>query len=117
MLDMLKEGFDVHHVDGDHGNNTPLNLVLIEAVDHMRLHGMNLKDGIQGWRRKLQEKSMRARAKRKELPVAANAAPAAVVVVEEVVPEPIPYVDGARHSGLNEMDVRAYQSRINGLAA
>lgn len=37
---MLREGFQVHHVDGDHGNNHPANLVLIECVDHMRLHGM-----------------------------------------------------------------------------
>lgn len=37
---MTREGFDVHHIDGDHANNDPGNLVLIEHVDHMRLHGM-----------------------------------------------------------------------------
>lgn len=37
---MLKEGFDVHHIDGDHSNDHPGNLALIEAVDHLRLHGM-----------------------------------------------------------------------------
>ena len=36
---MLKAGFDIHHLDGDHGNNDPKNLVLIEHRDHMRLHG------------------------------------------------------------------------------
>ena len=36
---MLREGFDVHHVDGNRANNDPLNLVLIEHVDHMMLHG------------------------------------------------------------------------------
>lgn len=34
----LKDGFDVHHIDGDHYNNDPRNLVLIECLDHMRLH-------------------------------------------------------------------------------
>jgi hypothetical protein len=37
---MLTEGFHVHHIDGDHSNNHPANLALIEAVDHMRLHGL-----------------------------------------------------------------------------
>lgn len=37
---MLKAGFDIHHMDGDHDNNDPANLVLIEHTDHMRLHGM-----------------------------------------------------------------------------
>lgn len=36
----LRDGFDVHHMDGDHSNNDPANLVLIEHTDHMRLHGM-----------------------------------------------------------------------------
>ncbi len=35
---MAKEGFDVHHIDGDHENNDPLNLVLIEHRDHFMLH-------------------------------------------------------------------------------
>lgn len=38
MVEKLGEGFDVHHIDGDHGNNCPLNLVLIEHTDHMALH-------------------------------------------------------------------------------
>lgn len=37
---MIAEGFDVHHVDEDHSNNHPANLVLIEMVDHLRLHGL-----------------------------------------------------------------------------
>ncbi len=35
----LKDGFDVHHLDGDHKNSDPANLVLIEHADHMMLHG------------------------------------------------------------------------------
>lgn len=38
----LADGFDVHHADGDHSNNSPRNLFLIEATDHMRLHGGDL---------------------------------------------------------------------------
>ena len=34
----LREGFDIHHLDGDHGNNDPMNLVLIYCGDHMMLH-------------------------------------------------------------------------------
>jgi hypothetical protein len=37
---MLVEGFQVHHIDGDHDNNHPSNLALIEGNDHMRLHGL-----------------------------------------------------------------------------
>lgn len=32
------EGFEIHHIDGDHDNNQPDNLVLVEWVDHDRLH-------------------------------------------------------------------------------
>ena len=35
----LKEGFDIHHLDGDPTNNKSDNLVLIERSDHFRLHG------------------------------------------------------------------------------
>ena len=36
----LYEGFDIHHMDGDHENNEIDNLVLIEHLDHMRLHSL-----------------------------------------------------------------------------
>jgi HNH endonuclease len=39
----LMDGFHVHHVDGNHSNNNPSNLVLIEGTDHMRLHGIDMK--------------------------------------------------------------------------
>lgn len=53
----LKAGFDIHHMDGDHSNNDPDNLILIEHVDHMRLHGnekanRNLRASAQRKRRK-----------------------------------------------------------------
>ena len=38
FLAKLKEGFDVHHLDGNHGNNTPSNLALVEHTDHMMVH-------------------------------------------------------------------------------
>lgn len=43
LADRLKDGFDVHHLDGDHGNDDPDNLILIEAVDHQRIHGRRVK--------------------------------------------------------------------------
>jgi hypothetical protein len=39
LRDKLKDGFDIHHMDGNHDNNEPNNLVLVEHTDHMRLHG------------------------------------------------------------------------------
>ena len=89
LKELLKEGFDVHHVDGDDGNNSPRNLILIEAADHMRLHGPALLNGITGWRRRLAAKSMAARMSKVEL-----------------VPQ-------RKEDG--EADFMAYQSRVNGL--
>lgn len=42
LQERLEDGFDVHHMDGDHGNNDWRNLALVEASDHMRLHGYGL---------------------------------------------------------------------------
>lgn len=39
LRDRLADGFHVHHVDGNHCNEAPENLVLIDGADHMRLHG------------------------------------------------------------------------------
>lgn len=39
----LDDGFDIHHIDGDRGNNIPSNLVLIEHGDHLDLHGLALR--------------------------------------------------------------------------
>jgi hypothetical protein len=36
----LREGFHVHHIDWDHSNDAPGNLVLMFGADHMALHGM-----------------------------------------------------------------------------
>jgi hypothetical protein len=35
---MFKEGFHIHHIDGDHDNNDAKNLVLIWGIDHFMLH-------------------------------------------------------------------------------
>lgn len=91
LKEMLREGFDVHHVDGDDSNNDPRNLILIEAVDHIRLHGPALPNGLVGWRKRLAEKSMAARLKR----------------AEASMPAP--------PRELDEGDVLAYQSRVNSL--
>jgi hypothetical protein len=42
LKERMKDGFHIHHLDGDHGNNAPGNLVLIEGMDHFRLHGRNI---------------------------------------------------------------------------
>lgn len=47
----LKDGFHVHHLDGDHWNNDPSNLVLVEGKDHMRLHGCVVTGTRPRWRR------------------------------------------------------------------
>lgn len=38
LKDFLGDGFAIHHTDGNHSNDDPINLVLIEAGDHMLLH-------------------------------------------------------------------------------
>lgn len=48
---MLKDGFHVHHVDGDHSNDAPENLALMDGVDHMRLHSVDMRTGISRWRK------------------------------------------------------------------
>lgn len=40
LYQAIMNGFQVHHVDGDHSNNDPLNLVLIYDRDHKKLHGL-----------------------------------------------------------------------------
>ena len=39
LRDRLRDGFDIHHVDGNKANNIAANLALIEHTDHMALHG------------------------------------------------------------------------------
>ena len=43
LIERIADGFDIHHADGDHYNNDPDNLILIEHADHMALHGVGLK--------------------------------------------------------------------------
>lgn len=42
LQERMKDGFDIHHIDGDHLNNDGRNLILVECLDHMRLHGREL---------------------------------------------------------------------------
>lgn len=40
LLAQMADGFHIHHVDDNHKNNDPKNLVLIEGVDHYAcVHG------------------------------------------------------------------------------
>lgn len=56
LQDRLRDGFDIHHADGDRTNNAPENLVLIEGSDHMMLHGHSLRRRLRG----LEEKRAKA---------------------------------------------------------
>lgn len=38
LIGILAQGFAIHHMDGDHHNDDPKNLVLIESGDHMMIH-------------------------------------------------------------------------------
>ncbi len=40
----IPEGYQVHHVDHDKGNNEPENLIALSKEDHIRLHGTELTD-------------------------------------------------------------------------
>lgn len=35
---MMRDGFHIHHIDGNHDNNEDTNLVLIEGCDHFMIH-------------------------------------------------------------------------------
>src|SRR5215472_8535600 len=61
LRDRLADGFDVHHADGDHFNNDPDNLVLIEVTDHAKVH--EFEEGFTRWSA---VKANRARIKRLE---------------------------------------------------
>lgn len=50
LRERLSDGFDIHHVDGDHSNDSPSNLILIEAGDHFVLHSGVIVDGVKAWR-------------------------------------------------------------------
>lgn len=57
---MMAEGFHVHHVDGDHSNDEPSNLILIEGDDHLRLHGMDVQASARSGHRTRAKKSKMA---------------------------------------------------------
>ena len=61
---MLANGFHIHHVDGDHSNNNPTNLVLMEGVDHTLLHGHDIRLGAKDSLRQISDRARYDRAKR-----------------------------------------------------
>jgi hypothetical protein len=38
LKDKLRDGFTIHHIDGNHDNNSPNNLVLVTWADHTMIH-------------------------------------------------------------------------------
>jgi hypothetical protein len=51
LQERLDDGFDIHHIDGNHANNHPMNLCLIEGIDHLNCIHLNTID----WKKKLRE--------------------------------------------------------------
>lgn len=47
----IPDGYHVHHIDHDKGNNEPENLALMTMSQHLRLHGADLTDEQREWRR------------------------------------------------------------------
>jgi len=90
---VLKAGFDIHHLDGDHDNNVPENLVLIEHVDHMRLHGAKT-----GFKRELE--TVKARRKAAFLEEGQRAYEAALHVRKTATYASGIWVEAGRLSGL-----------------
>lgn len=59
LVERLADGFDVHHIDGNHQNNAPQNLVLIEHWDHMMLHGIQARHTREEVRRRMSAGNMK----------------------------------------------------------
>lgn len=49
LKEHTRDGFDVHHIDGDHSNNDPNNLILTEHRDHFMLHASKRPTYIGQW--------------------------------------------------------------------
>lgn len=39
LKERIADGFEIHHCDRNHSNDDPDNLILIDKIDHKRLHG------------------------------------------------------------------------------
>jgi hypothetical protein len=67
LLERLADGFHVHHADGNHSNDAPNNLILVEGVDHIRVFHcgeieVGMKEREMNPRQKLASRGGRARA-------------------------------------------------------
>lgn len=47
----IPDGYHVHHIDHDKGNNEPNNLALMTGSQHLHLHGVEMTDEQREWRR------------------------------------------------------------------
>lgn len=58
----IPKGYDIHHIDGDKGNNDISNLKLMSSKEHHDLHARNLTDEEREWRRNNLIKNARPKA-------------------------------------------------------
>jgi hypothetical protein len=92
LAERLADGFHIHHIDCDHSNDKPENLVLIEGGDHFEVHAKLAPDllalsklataarkaKIPRWRRiKIAKQAARARWKRSKRAAVPTAEPGA----------------------------------------
>lgn len=66
LCERIADGFDIHHIDGDHGNNDPDNLLLVESADHMRIHGMDIRGRAREAQRQKAEARLRTKMQKGE---------------------------------------------------
>lgn len=105
LRDRMRDGFDIHHIDGDHSNNDPANLVLIEHLDHIKLHGMPGSMSRMKKRPKTPPEVLKARrleraalAKEQHLvDVEVELAQEVLVIAEPIPPEPPRPTNPTRH--------------------
>lgn len=72
LKERLADGFQIHHVDGNHANNAIDNLLLVDGFDHMRLHGIRKMPKVQNMAeigRKGAAKANETRARKRRLSI------------------------------------------------
>ena len=64
LAERIRDGFCIHHRDGNQENDDPLNVILIESKDHHLIHGHRLVGDMKGNASKFAKLNASARVKR-----------------------------------------------------